>query len=424
MHQFRHQVDERLRRRQRPVVRAPGDAGSVAAGAGCRRRATGAAPAGHRADHDRTAASAGAGRRVERRPDPHNRRADRWYLLPAGLERLNAARGAGAPVMTQMLSRLSSAGSVRAARLSRALRRGPGRPMRAARSPGAAAAVAGSGTTPHERRPSVGLFIYPVKSAAGIACERVQLEAAGPAARSRMDDRRCRRALHHAARRGSPGAAATAIAGGRLQPVAFPQARASALPLDHEGRACAVQVWSSQLPRLRCRYAKPRSSAPTCWAGPLRLVRFDLSQPRLSDPRLDRRSRGAHAVSPMAIRCWCCRRHPSTILPRAWGGRFPCSASAPMCCSRASRPMRKTQASVLEAGDVRLQLTKACTRCVITTIDPATGERTGEEPLATLKRYRFDRGAARRGLRAQCLCTGRRGRNALRAVRRASIIAA
>jgi DNA-binding MarR family transcriptional regulator len=45
---------------------------------------------------------------VERRPDPHNRRADRWYLLPAGLERLNAARGASAPVMTQMLSRLSS----------------------------------------------------------------------------------------------------------------------------------------------------------------------------------------------------------------------------------------------------------------------------------------------------------------------------
>ena len=35
-----------------------------------------------------------------------NRRADRWYLLPAGVERLNAARMAGAPVMTQMLSML------------------------------------------------------------------------------------------------------------------------------------------------------------------------------------------------------------------------------------------------------------------------------------------------------------------------------
>ena len=43
---------------------------------------------------------------IERRPDPHNRRADRWYLLPAGVERLNAARNAGGPVMTQMLSLL------------------------------------------------------------------------------------------------------------------------------------------------------------------------------------------------------------------------------------------------------------------------------------------------------------------------------
>lgn len=43
---------------------------------------------------------------VERRPDPHNRRADRWFLLPLGQERLGSARAAGAPVMTQMLSLL------------------------------------------------------------------------------------------------------------------------------------------------------------------------------------------------------------------------------------------------------------------------------------------------------------------------------
>jgi DNA-binding MarR family transcriptional regulator len=44
---------------------------------------------------------------IERRPDPHNRRADRWYVLPAGRERLRSARSAGAPVMTRMLSQLS-----------------------------------------------------------------------------------------------------------------------------------------------------------------------------------------------------------------------------------------------------------------------------------------------------------------------------
>ena len=45
---------------------------------------------------------------IERRPDPQNRRADRWYLLPAGLERLSSARASGGPVMTQMLSLLSA----------------------------------------------------------------------------------------------------------------------------------------------------------------------------------------------------------------------------------------------------------------------------------------------------------------------------
>jgi DNA-binding MarR family transcriptional regulator len=44
---------------------------------------------------------------IERRPDPHNRRADRWYLMPTGRERLYSARSAGGPVMTQMLSQLS-----------------------------------------------------------------------------------------------------------------------------------------------------------------------------------------------------------------------------------------------------------------------------------------------------------------------------
>jgi len=44
---------------------------------------------------------------IERRRDPGNRRADRWYVLPAGLQRLQGARAAGSPVMTQMLSGLT-----------------------------------------------------------------------------------------------------------------------------------------------------------------------------------------------------------------------------------------------------------------------------------------------------------------------------
>jgi DNA-binding MarR family transcriptional regulator len=108
MHQFRHQVDERLRRSGGlsfahlvtldQLQQEPGVAGARLAR---RLLVTAQTMTGLLRRLEREGS-------VERRPDPHNRRADRWYLLPAGLERLNAARSAGAPVMTQMLSRLSA----------------------------------------------------------------------------------------------------------------------------------------------------------------------------------------------------------------------------------------------------------------------------------------------------------------------------
>lgn len=45
---------------------------------------------------------------IERRADPNNRRADRWYIRDEGQQRLRSARSAGGPVMTQMLSLLSA----------------------------------------------------------------------------------------------------------------------------------------------------------------------------------------------------------------------------------------------------------------------------------------------------------------------------
>ena len=44
----------------------------------------------------------------------------------------------------------------------------------------------------------------------------------------------------------------------------------------------------------------------------------------------------------------------------------------------------------LAAGDVRLRLVKPCTRCSITTVDQTTGVPQGDEPLRTLRSYRWD----------------------------------
>jgi DNA-binding MarR family transcriptional regulator len=108
MHQFRHQVEERLRRgcdmslahlvTLDQLQQEPGVAGARLAR---RLLVTAQTMTGLLRRLEREGA-------IERRPDPQNRRADRWYLLPAGLARLNAARSAGAPVMTRMLSLLDA----------------------------------------------------------------------------------------------------------------------------------------------------------------------------------------------------------------------------------------------------------------------------------------------------------------------------
>jgi DNA-binding MarR family transcriptional regulator len=108
MHQFRHLVDERLRRSSDvsfahlvtldQLQQEPGIAGAQLAR---RLLVTAQTMTGLLRRLEKEGS-------VERRPDPHNRRADRWYLMPDGLERLNAARSSGSPVMTQMLSLLSA----------------------------------------------------------------------------------------------------------------------------------------------------------------------------------------------------------------------------------------------------------------------------------------------------------------------------
>ena len=108
MHQFRHQVEERLRRSTDvsfahlvvldQLEQEPGIPGARLAK---RLLVTAQTMTGLL----RRLEAEGA---IERRPDPHNRRADRWYLLPVGRERLTSARSAGGPVMTQMLSQLSA----------------------------------------------------------------------------------------------------------------------------------------------------------------------------------------------------------------------------------------------------------------------------------------------------------------------------
>jgi uncharacterized protein YcbX len=54
-------------------------------------------------------------------------------------------------------------------------------------------------------------------------------------------------------------------------------------------------------------------------------------------------------------------------------------------------PYAEDGAREISIDGVRFAPVKACTRCAITTTDQKRGERDGEEPLRTLRQYRFDR---------------------------------
>ena len=81
-----------------------------------------------------------------------------------------------------------------------------------------------------------------------------------------------------------------------------------------------------------------------------------------------------------------CIRDRNARLPQALPlDRFRASVLLEGC-----EPYAEDRMHTLEAGEVRIRIVKPCTRCVITSTDQATAERDGDEPLRTLRTYRWD----------------------------------
>jgi uncharacterized protein YcbX len=231
------------------------------------------------------------------------------------------------------------------------------------------------------------LFIYPIKSAAGIECEQVVLGPQGfthdrewmivdPAGRFLTQREEGRLAL-----------LATAITGGKLR-LSIPTGESISVPLEHGGENLAVQVWSAHCKAFDA--GREAAEFLSQWLGrPLRLVRFDMTQPRLSDARWTPGREVATFFSdgyPLLV----LSQASISDLARRVDHELPVQRFRPNILLDDVPPYAEDAANLLQIGPVSLQLTKACTRCAITTINHATGERTGAEPLATLKSYRFD----------------------------------
>jgi uncharacterized protein len=160
------------------------------------------------------------------------------------------------------------------------------------------------------------------------------------------------------------------------------------IPLTHGGERIEVGVWRSRVKAFDAGAEVARWL--TSWFGrPLRLVRFDPAHQRLSNRDWTGGIRAPNFFTD---------GYPILVLSQASvddlaarvGRELPLTRFRANLVLGGTDAYAEDRAAEVQIGDVVLRLGKPCTRCVITTIDPATGERGDDEPLRTLKGYRHD----------------------------------
>ena len=160
------------------------------------------------------------------------------------------------------------------------------------------------------------------------------------------------------------------------------------LPRAAGGAPCRVQIWRDDCAAIDAGEAAARWLH--AWLGSdFRLVRFDPAQPRFSS----REWTGGLAAPTLFSDGF-----PLLVLGQASlddlaaraGRSFPVERFRPNILLDGLDAYAEDRIGELTLGAVRLKLVKPCTRCSITTTDPQTGERIDDEPLRTLRAYRYD----------------------------------
>ena len=236
------------------------------------------------------------------------------------------------------------------------------------------------------------LHCYPVKSGAGIELEHGVLTPAGL-----EDDRRwmlVTGAGRFITQRELPR---LALLRPRLSPDALlltaPELPAIAIALAHHGPRRTVTVWQDS-----CQ-AYDEGDEAAAWLHALlgvacRLVRFDPAQPRLSERawtgQLVAENRFSDGFPLLLLNAASLRELNSRLAVPLPVNRF-----RPNLVLEGLQPYDEDRIDELHGSDergnaVRLKLVKPCTRCRITVTNQDTGELEGDEPLRTLRGYRYD----------------------------------
>jgi len=161
------------------------------------------------------------------------------------------------------------------------------------------------------------------------------------------------------------------------------------VPLETGTAVRQVTVWGHRCP------AFDQGEQAACWLSellgrPLRLVRFDPQHRRLSNPEwtggVEAPNRFSDGYPLLAI-----SRASLDDLNSRLSVPLPMDRFRPNLVLEGLPPYGEDALDDLVAGDVRLRRVKPCTRCAITTTNQATAEVEGDEPLRTLKTYRWDK---------------------------------
>jgi hypothetical protein len=232
-----------------------------------------------------------------------------------------------------------------------------------------------------------GLYRYPVKSARGEALASARLAATGLEHDREwlvVDDRGI-----FQTQRERPRLATLSVAtDGETWTMSAPGQPALRLPREFAGDACRVRIW-----RDRCA-AIDAGDAAASWlsawlGGTCRLVRFDPAERRLSSREWTGDVAALNQFSDGFPVLVLGNASLADLAARA-GRPFPVERFRPNLVLDGLDAYGEDRIDELAVGAVRLRLVKPCTRCVITATDQACGERDGEEPLRTLRSYRYD----------------------------------
>ena len=232
-----------------------------------------------------------------------------------------------------------------------------------------------------------GLFVYPLKSARGIARSRVQVGATGfewdrhwmivNTKGSFITQR-----THPKLARIVPE-----IAGGSLS-LSAPGLPVLRVPLEPVGVEVPVKVWDYHCTALdQGREAQDWMSQAV--GQPARLVRVAPSMPRVASVKY-----AGPAPAPLAF----ADGYPVLVCNQAslsdLNGRLPepvpMERFRPNLVLEGLPPFAEDRIASLRIGNVNLRLVKPCTRCVIPATDQHTGERS-TDPTPALRKFRFDR---------------------------------